>query len=115
MPVNRDMLESTLKTPEYQKGLEAIGDPDDYANKTMLGLIGFFYLMTIKEKGNIEGLDAFLRQMGIVPVDNGGNIQLSCENEEALQTAFTYIIGRTSKEFFEEYLRIQKELIINQE
>ena len=110
MPVNRDLIESTKKTPEYLNGVAILGEPDDYANRTMLELIGFYYLMTIRQKGNIEGLDAFVRDMGIVTARSGQGFQFGCEDEEALVTAFTYMVGRNSKEYFEEFLKLRAQL-----
>ena len=109
MPVNRNLIEATKQTPEYQNGLAILGDPDDYAAQTMLSFVGFFYLLTIKHQGNVEGLDAFVQQLGITTGNQDNGMQFGSEDEEALTTAFVYIVGRNSKEFFEEFLKFQKE------
>ena len=109
MSVNRDLIEATRQTPEYRNGLAILGDPDDYAAKTMLAFVGFFYLLTIEHQGNVEGLDAFVQQIGITPGNPENDMQFRSEDEEALSTAFVYIVGRNSREFFEEFLRFQNE------
>ncbi len=110
MAVNRDLITATKQTPEYANGLTIVGDPDDYANQTMLTFVAFFFVMTVKEKGNVEELDRFLQDMGVAPVKKGEDTLLNFEDEEALQTAFTYIVGRTSKEYFEGFLKNLKEI-----
>ena len=111
MPVNRNLIETTKQTPEYQKGLAILGDPDDYAGQTMMEFIGFFYVMSIREAGNVEGLQAFLHQLGIAMQKSERGYVFGCEDEEALTTAFTYIVGRNSKEYFEEFLKHRAELV----
>ena len=71
MAVNRELLESTKETPEYQNGVSILGDPDDYASQTMMQFIGFLYMMTIQKEGNIEGMEGFIRDLGITPIRNG--------------------------------------------
>ena len=115
MPVNREVIENTKQTPEYQNGVAILGEPDDYANRTMLEFVGFFYVMTIHENGNIEGLGAFLQQLGIVAGDNGDGFRFGFEDEEGLVTAFTYIVGRTSKEYFEEFLKNRAKLAASED
>ena len=101
MAVNRDLIETIKKTDEYKNGLTILGDPDDYATDTIIQFIGFFFIMTIHEKGNIEGLNQFIRQMGITAQGADDGIMLHYEDEEGLLMAFTYIVGRNSKEYFE--------------
>ena len=98
MAVNRDLIETIKKTDEYKNGLTILGDPDDYATDTIIQFIGFFFIMTIHEKGNIEGLNQFIRQMGITAQGADDGIMLHYEDEEGLLMAFTYIVGRNSKE-----------------
>ena len=108
MPVNPNMLEATKQSAEYQKGLEILGQPDDYATQIMVEFIGFFYIMTIRHEGSIEELDAFVRELGVTPVKNSEeNYTFHFEDEEALTALFTYIVGRTSKEYFEEFLKLR--------
>lgn len=110
MAVNPNLIETTKQTPEYANGLTIVGDPDDYANQTMLAFIAFFFVMAAKEGGNVEELDRFLKELGVKPVKKGENAYLGCEDEEGLQTAFTYIVGRTSKEYFEGFLKDLKHI-----
>ena len=35
----RQLIESTKQSSEYQKGLEVLGNPDDYASQIMLEFI----------------------------------------------------------------------------
>ena len=105
MPVNRELIDNVKQTGEYRNGIEILGDPDDYAIQTMLRFIAFFYILTEKNEGNIEGMDSFIRQMGIVPQKIEDGLQLESADEESLTVAFTYIVGRTSKDFFEQALK----------
>ena len=109
MAVNHELLESTKGTSEYQNGVSILGDPDDYASQTMLQFIGFFYMMTIQKEGNIEGMEGFIRDLGITPTRNGEMLRMQYEDEEALMTAFTYIVGRGTKEFFDSVLKLLHE------
>ncbi len=109
MPVNRNLLETTKQTSEYQNGLAILGDPDDYAMQTMLAFVGFFYLLTHHEQGNIAGLDAFVQQLGVTPLHQEDGMQFRAESEEALTVAFVYLVGRNGKEFFENFLKLQRE------
>ena len=110
MAVNREILEATRQSPEYEKGLAALGNPDDYATQVMLEFVGYFFLMTIQHKGNLEGLEDFLRQMGITPIRNGENYSFESEDEEGLVTVFTYIVGRTSMDYFQDFLKLRAQL-----
>lgn len=109
MAVNPEQIEAAKATDEYRKGVEILGDPDDYASRTMLAYIGFFYMLTEQNHGNLEGLDAFIRQLGIIPVQHEEGVQLQMTDEEALMAAFTYIVGRGGKELFEHFLKLLKE------
>ena len=111
MAVNPDLIQATKQTSEYQNGLAILGDPDDYATRTMIEFIGFFYVLTIREQGSAEQMENYIRQMGIVLEKNEQGVALSVEDEEALVTAFTYIVGRNTKEFFEQFLKHRAELI----
>lgn len=111
MAVNPDLIQATKQTSEYQNGVAILGDPDDYATRTMIEFIGFFYVMTVRETGSGEQMENYIRQMGIVLEQNEQGVALSVEDEEALVTAFTYIVGRNNKEFFEEFLKHRAELV----
>jgi hypothetical protein len=111
MAVNQKLIESTKQTTEYQNGVAILGDPDDYATRTMVEFIGFFYVMTVRQTGNGDEMENYIRQMGIVLEKNDQGVSLSSEDEEGLVTAFTYIVGRSNKEFFEEFLKHRAELI----
>lgn len=109
MAVNPDLIKATQETDEYRNGVSILGDPDDYAAVTMLQFIGFFYMLTVQEKANVEGLESFIRDMDITPKNGENGMQLECTDEDALVTAFTYIVGRTSKDFFENFLKLLHE------
>ena len=111
MAVNHDLIEATKQTSEYQNGVAILGDPDDYVNRTMVEFIGFFYIMTVRETGSGEEMENYIRQMGIVLEKNDQGVALSSEDDEALVTAFTYIVGRNNKEFFEQFLKHRAELV----
>ena len=103
MALNRELIETTKESPEYQNGIAILGQPEDYAEQVMLDFIGYYYVLTIRYAGNVEGLNAFMRGLGIVP--NADNSGFDYEDEEALTTLFTYIVGRNSKEYFEDFLK----------
>ncbi|MBR2087985.1 MAG: hypothetical protein IJ906_12760 [Oscillospiraceae bacterium] len=111
MAVDQEMIQITMQTSEYQNGLAILGDPDDYATRTMIEFIGFFYVLTIREQGSAEQMENYIRQMGIVLGKNEQGVALSFEDEEALVTAFTYIVGRNTKEFFEQFLKHRAEFV----
>lgn len=109
MPVNRQLIDATKQTPEYQNGLAILGDPDDYATQTMLTFVGFFYMLTLEHQGNVEALDSFVQHLGITPGNHENGMQFSSVSEEALTVAFVYLVGRNNKAFFEGFLKLQKE------
>ena len=114
MPIKRELIENTKQSPEYQKGLDLLIHPDDYAEQVMLDFIGYYYVVTIRSGGNVEGLNTFLRSMGIkAKKDNSGFVST---DEEALVTLFTYLVGRNTKEFFVAFLhnRAERELRENE-
>jgi hypothetical protein len=49
--------------------------------------------------------------MGIILEPNEQGVALSVEDEEALVSAFTYIVGINTKEFFAEFVKHRAELI----
>ena len=111
MAVNRDLITSTKETDEYRNGLAILGDPDDYATETMTQFIGFFTVLIVQQKGNIEEMNRFIRELGIKTEVVDTKMLIRYEDEEALTTAFTYMVGRNNKEFFEmflDFLRKQK-------
>lgn len=111
MAVDRNLTAFVRQTPEYRNGLAILGEPEDYATQIMLEFIGFFYVMTIRAEGSIEELDTFLRQMGITPEQAGNSYRFHAEEEEALTAAFTFIVGRNSKEYFEGFLRDRAKIL----
>ena len=106
----RQLIESTKQSSEYQKGLEVLGNPDDYASQIMLEFINFFYYMAKRHNGNLEELKTYLQQMGFSLNQNGSEEYFIAQDEEALITAFTYFVGRTSLEYFQEFLKLRAEL-----
>ena len=111
MAIDRNLIEVTRDTDEYRKGVEFLGDPDDYATATMTQFIGFYIVMTAQQNGNIDELNRFIRQLGVTAEVIDTKMLIKYEDEDALVTAFTYIVGRNSKEYFDtflDFLRKQK-------